>query len=41
MSLHLTYFYYSNCYYEKIIENDPIKLEDLPFDIPYNRALIE
>ncbi len=25
-----------NCYYEKIGNNDPIKLEDLPFDIPDN-----
>ena len=23
-----------NCYYEKIGKNDPVKLEDLPFDIP-------
>ena len=23
-----------NCYYEKIGKNEPIKLEDLPFDIP-------
>lgn len=25
-----------NCYYEKIGKNDPVKLEDLPFDIPDN-----
>ena len=25
-----------NCYYEKIDENEPIKLEDLPFKIPEN-----
>ena len=25
-----------NCYYEKIGNNEPIKLEDLPFDIPDN-----
>ncbi len=25
-----------NCYYEKIGSNDPVKLEDLPFDIPDN-----
>jgi len=25
-----------NCYYEKIDNNEPIKLEDLPFDIPDN-----
>ena len=25
-----------NCYYEKIGNNDPVKLEDLPFDIPDN-----
>ena len=25
-----------NCYYEKIGKNEPIKLEDLPFDIPDN-----
>ncbi|MBR1817401.1 MAG: restriction endonuclease subunit S, partial [Bacilli bacterium] len=23
-----------NCYYEKIAKNEPVKLEDLPFDIP-------
>lgn len=23
-----------NCYYEKVGKNDPVKLEDLPFDIP-------
>ena len=27
---------YYNCYYEKIGNNEPIKLEDLPFDIPDN-----
>lgn len=25
-----------NCYYEKIGKNEPVKLEDLPFDIPDN-----
>ena len=25
-----------NCYYEKIGKNEPVKLEDLPFDIPEN-----
>ena len=25
-----------NCYYEKIGNNNPVKLEDLPFDIPDN-----
>lgn len=25
-----------NCYYEKIGNNEPVKLEDLPFDIPDN-----
>src|SRR5574344_2905895 len=25
-----------NCYYEKIGNNAPVKLEDLPFDIPDN-----
>ena len=25
-----------NCYYEKIGNNEPVKLEDLPFDIPNN-----
>ena len=25
-----------NCYYEKIGKNKPIKLEDLPFEIPEN-----
>ena len=25
-----------NCYYEKIGQNEPVKLEDLPFDIPDN-----
>ena len=25
-----------NCYYEKIGNNEPIKIEDLPFDIPDN-----
>ena len=26
--------FYHNCYYEKINNNAPVKLEDLPFDIP-------
>lgn len=25
-----------NCYYEKIGKNEPVKLDDLPFDIPDN-----
>ena len=25
-----------NCYYEKIVNSEPVKLEDLPFDIPDN-----
>ena len=25
-----------NCYYEKIGNNEPVKLDDLPFDIPDN-----
>ena len=29
-----------NCYYEKIGKNEPVKLEDLPFDIPDNWAWI-
>lgn len=36
---HYNFFYleektYYNCYYEKIGNNAPVKLEDLPFDIP-------
>ncbi len=30
-----------NCYYEKIGNNDPVKLEDLPFDIPDNWTWIK
>ena len=30
-----------NCYYEKIGNNDPVKLEDLPFDIPENWTFIK
>ena len=26
--------FYHNCYYEKIGKSEPVKLEDLPFDIP-------
>ncbi|MDI3349103.1 restriction endonuclease subunit S [Mycoplasmopsis arginini] len=41
MSLHLTsFFYFDNCYYEKIGKNEPVKLEDLPFDIPDNWSWI-
>ncbi len=29
-----------NCYYEKIGNNEPVKLEDLPFDIPDNWAWV-
>ena len=29
-----------NCYYEKIGKNEPVKLEDLPFDIPDNWSWI-
>ena len=29
-----------NCYYEKIGKNEPVLLEDLPFDIPYNWAWV-
>ena len=29
-----------NCYYEKIGKNAPVKLEDLPFDIPDSWAWI-
>ena len=29
-----------NCYYEKVGKNDPVLLEDLPFDIPYNWAWV-
>lgn len=29
-----------NCYYEKIDKNEPIKLEDLPFEIPKNWAWV-
>ena len=32
----LYFLYFDNCYYEKIGNNEPIKLEDLPFDIPNN-----
>ena len=31
-----TIVHYHNCYYEKIGKNDPVKLDDLPFDIPDN-----
>ena len=30
----MVFFYLHNCYYEKIGNGTPIKLEDLPFDIP-------
>ena len=30
-----------NCYYEKIGKNEPVKLEDLPFDIPENWTWIK
>ena len=38
---HYNFFYleektYYNCYYEKIGKNEPVKLDDLPFDIPDN-----
>ena len=32
--------YFHNCYYEKIGNNEPVKLEDLPFDIPDNWAWV-
>ena len=32
--------FYHNCYYEKIGNSAPVKLEDLPFDIPDNWAWI-
>lgn len=33
---YLLRFTFNNCYYEKIGNNNPIKLDDLPFDIPDN-----
>ncbi|WP_282456401.1 restriction endonuclease subunit S [Mycoplasmopsis arginini] len=35
-----SFFYFDNCYYEKIGKNEPVKLEDLPFDIPDNWSWI-
>ena len=32
--------YYDNYYYEKIGKNEPVKLENLPFDIPDSWAWI-